>query len=199
MDKMDKSAEWCSRETPTTETKDTVLFWNTGYNVISLQLPVRRLGKMWLLLSDCSPLSVPLCMHVWMCVCKDGMMASFLLCEVRGSWLVKQYLTIQKQMDLTESRGASLGQTKHKQEGGDWIPPLWEEEWDKPFSNWPVISYHCVFVCACWDRFRGPLVESDWLIWLRGSDGDESGIGNGADGVKWFTLYLYVNSPSLQR
>lgn len=46
------------------------------------------------------------------------MMASLLLCEVRGSWLVKQYLTIQKQMDLTESRGASLGQTKHKQEGG---------------------------------------------------------------------------------
>lgn len=83
--------------------------------------------------------------------------------------------------------------------GGDWIPPLWEEEGDKPLSNWPVISYHCVFVCACWDRFRGPLVESDWLIWLRGSDGDESGIGNGADGVKWFTLYLYVNSPSLQR
>lgn len=150
MDKMDKSAEWCSRETPTTETKDTVLFWNTGYNVISLQLPVRHLGKMWLLLSDCSPLSVPLCMHVWMCVCKDGMMASLLLCEVRGSWLVKQYLTIQKQMDLTESRGASLGQTKHKQEGGDWIPPLWEEKWDK-----------CVCLCMLRQIQRSPC-----RIWL---------------------------------
>lgn len=67
-----------------------------------------------LLSTVCS--SMYACVNV--CVCKNGMMASLLLCEVRGSWLVKQYLTIQKEMDLTESRGATLGQTKHKQEGG---------------------------------------------------------------------------------
>lgn len=52
-----------------------------------------------------------MCVSGW----NDGLS---LLSEVRGSWLVKQYLTIQKEMDLTESRGASLGQTKHELEGG---------------------------------------------------------------------------------
>ena len=90
--------------------------------------------------------------------------------------------------------------------GGGWIPPLWEKEGGKPFSNRPVISRQCVFVCAwaCFimrqvQRFSRGVKGDDRAeeVWWRWKWKQEMGQIEWNGSLFFFFFYQRVNSPSL--